>query len=262
MILTKNIFCYNDSNIKRHYKTITAIISYYNHDKERKAIQETWMQKNNHGTNKFLFFIGRNDTNKTLQIKENHIYLPFQEKYRKLTTKILYAFLFIHFKYEYDYIIKVDDDVYLNMECLYNTINQYTKKYDGKKTAVYMGKFVRQFAIKNKRNKWYEPKWLGKYPSYAIGPTYILSKKAVNFIYKKTLVKNTTFHRYVNEDVSIGIWFQHYGQEIKKIHVPNFVLLNKKYRKKNEKNIIIALHHVSYLQQYIYWKMRKKMMKC
>lgn len=134
LFLISNILNHTQSyKIKKrlYYKTVIAIISHFDHDKERKAIQETWMQKNNNETNKkFLFFIGRNDSKKIIIREENIIYLPFTENYRNLTTKVLYSFLFIHFTYDYDYIVKVDDDVYLDVDLLDRMIIKYTLKYN------------------------------------------------------------------------------------------------------------------------------------
>lgn len=119
-----------------------------------------------------------------------------------------------------------------------------------------MGKFVKQKAIKNKNNKWYESEWNGKYPMYALGPSYVLSRYTIQ---QYIVDKIHKLNRYINEDASMGIWVEKYSNETKKakrIHVPFFVTTAKVYRKKKQR--AVAIHHVLYRQQYIYWENYKE----
>jgi hypothetical protein len=99
---------------------------------ERKVIRETWLTPsyNNTGQVRHAFLIGTtNDEILTSQVKQEHadfgdiIQFSFYESYRNLTLKTLMGFKWAtEFCSNAHFIMKTDDDVYVNINRLFRTL--------------------------------------------------------------------------------------------------------------------------------------------
>ena len=138
---------------------------------------DTFEKKNIH----YLIIIGNTNLSEEYILQKNTLTVKVDDTYRGFPYKIIKTFNIINKLYNYDYIIKTDDDCLLNIDKLHD-IFDYVKKYD------YIGRL-------NNFKHQYNPNWnglnnkskyLGPYMNGATG--YVLSKKALETIinYKET----------------------------------------------------------------------------
>lgn len=128
-------------------------------------------------TNKFDYFIiiGNPDIDDDFKIDNNFLYVKVEDSYKQFPKKVLKTLYIIKQNFNYEYIIKSDDDCLLNLNIVQSILNTYSDKD-------YIG------CISNSKYD-YTPYWnnlnnladyRGPYMNGAIG--YILSKKALNII--------------------------------------------------------------------------------
>lgn len=144
----------------------------------RSAIRRTWGK-----VIKPLFIMGLTD-NETMRFVANEAKLfndiiveDFVDSYMNLTIKTAFAMKhFIrHFKNS-KYFLKIDDDVLLNTDNLYNYLRN-----ENPETNAIIG--ARGMAIKphrDRESKWYVPHWLygnESFPQYVDGPVYLIPGK-------------------------------------------------------------------------------------
>jgi hypothetical protein len=105
-----------------------------------------------------------------------------QDCYSCLTKKVLGFFLAVHNEFTADWVVKVDDDVYMSPQRLPLAVQQWDQMGAG-----YVGCFqhgdVFSEARDKKSEKWFEPAWplLGKhYALYAFGSIYAVSGAVIN----------------------------------------------------------------------------------
>lgn len=110
--------------------------------------------------------------------------LPMLESYSSLTLKTYLYFKMVMFSYEVDYILKIDDDVYLQLPRVPAVVQQW--KETGKD---YVGCFFQQSPVianpQTQYPKWFEPQHMlfpGSYLTYARGSLYALSYQALTWI--------------------------------------------------------------------------------
>lgn len=112
---------------------LILVLSKFSNLENRQAIRETW---GNHSDDRFkvIFVFGKElDEKSNEKIKEEHDKYGdvFQdetmEQYRTVTMKLISSlkWIFDHCAH-YDYLVKLDDDVYLNREKLYDHVSSLT----------------------------------------------------------------------------------------------------------------------------------------
>jgi hypothetical protein len=159
-----------------------------------KAIQNTWAKKLREKNIPYFFISGDN-----LDIDAPFIHISeFVESYEQLPLKTYYI-LKESLKYEYDLLIKTNDDTLLNIDLLDKNILQYD--YIGKFNDPVYAPTIHYFKC---NEKFRVPKQATKH-RYAEGGMYILSKKSVEKIV--SVPKNdfiNTPENYKGEDVTVG----------------------------------------------------------
>ncbi|KAI5082176.1 hypothetical protein GOP47_0001919 [Adiantum capillus-veneris] len=101
-----------------------------------------------------------------------------------------------------DFYVKVDDDVYLNIDELGKLLRSYSEK-----PRAYVGCMKAGDVISEEGQRWYEKEWWkfgdGKsYFRHAAGQFYIVSRTIAQYIY----VNRDLLHAYAHEDISVGSW--------------------------------------------------------
>lgn len=154
---------------------------------KRHALRLTWLSLVNHEVAKYYFVIGskqvaENNEN-VLLTEESHysdlLILPdVEEGYDLLTTKLLASFSWMSKHLDFEFLLKVDDDSYVDIRQL---VRELSRKTDTKN--LYWGYFNGHAQVKQK-GKWAEQNWnlCDHYLPYARGGGYILSRRLVHYL--------------------------------------------------------------------------------
>ncbi|XP_071053208.1 beta-1,3-galactosyltransferase 6-like [Onthophagus taurus] len=172
---------------------------------------------------KYYFIIGdenlpKNVTEKLIleqSTQKDIIFVPVKDNYDNLTLKMMEAFCYLHnrlsFYFDFNYIMKFDDDIFVNVEELGQELIQIEAKYlklklnsykklntkylsvnlqsngrnIGENYKLYWGFMIGNSQI-YKNGKYKESNWIlcDYYIPYALGGGYILSKAIINFFVK------------------------------------------------------------------------------
>lgn len=127
--------------------------------------------------------------------------LPIEEAYLSLTNKTLTFFRQAIATWDVDYVMKVDDDVYLRVDRVPLAVLQWKER-----AADYIGCMKRGPIFKTPNMKWYEPQHslIGdNYFTHCWGTTYVLSGRAAAMIGG---VNPQNLRFFANEDVTVGAW--------------------------------------------------------
>jgi len=142
------------------------------------------------------------------------IILPsVEDSYASLTDKVLTAFVTVDEEWDFNYLLKVDDDSFVNLQALIRELENSNYK-DG----LYWGYFDGRAPV-FKNGKWAETNYLlcDRYLPYALGGGYVLSANLVNYLARNA----DDLQQYVSEDVSVGTWLGSVGG-VHRIHDSRF----------------------------------------
>lgn len=132
----------------------------------------------------------------------------FQDSFHNLTVKVLRSIVWAKKHYQFDYLIKCDDDTFIQIDRLVRALRQMNcPRY------LYWGYFTGK-GRPDLIGKWAERQWYlcPHYIPYAMGGGYVLSRQLVNVIANLSHVLQI----YNNEDVTVGLWMAPYN--ITRIH--------------------------------------------
>ncbi|KAL4712251.1 hypothetical protein ACJJTC_011112 [Scirpophaga incertulas] len=191
--------------------------------KEKKGFPTTVVKEDieiNHGTTnpefKLVFLLGQpyssNDTEVQSKIDEevtkygDVIQEGFIDSYNNLTLKSIMMLKWITNKCNDSvrYILKTDDDMYINVPSLVMNLKNRSKEYDAQVSNGYRGKEYLLIGdlicgarpVLDSKNKWYSPRYMygGRvYPRYLSGTGYVFSGAAAHSLYAAAL-KTNYFH--------------------------------------------------------------------
>ena len=185
----------------------------------RKAIRETWLSVKNDKVQHF-FLVGTKDLNVEIiqdlqQEKAAYqdliILSSVAESYESLTNKVLEGFKWLVSNYQFNFLLKIDDDSYVRISGLLDSLSQQPQE------RLYWG-FFKGGANVFKKGKWREEDWFlcDTYLPYARGGGYILSSDLVHY-----LAASASFlQQYKSEDVSVGLWLS--PLKINRVHDTRF----------------------------------------
>ena len=183
---------------------IIVMITICEKNKDRIANQITALQKNTSKDIVPVFVYGADDI--TTNIPHNNIQLKeVEERYTNLYKKIILGLEYINSHFDYDYILKIDDDTLVNYNLLKEV--QWNQDYVGRSHNNFSKNVIDidlpMFNIKKNINL-YPPQFNEPF-SFMTGDFYALSKKAVNYVLeKKEYLKEFKENSYVCEDQLIG----------------------------------------------------------
>lgn len=138
-----------------------------------------------------------NVVTKDFLILEDH-----EEGYDELPKKTKLFFSMAIARWDADFFLKIDDDVYINLDRLGAMLAAHQHK-----ARVYLGCMKSGEVFTEAGQKWHEPEWwkFGDakfYFRHATGQVYGLSKALAQYV----SVNREILHEYRNEDVSLGSW--------------------------------------------------------
>ena len=193
---------------QNRYTLFILVLSSIENVQRRKAIRETWLsQTQKLSSVDYKFVIGhREDPTLEEQIESEQrqhadiLLLPsITDNFDLLTHKMLEALKWVNTNVRADFLLKCDDDTFVQISALLDTIREEQLP----STRLYWGYFRGRASIK-RSGKWAEQDWnlCDKYLPFAFGGGYILSSDLVSYI-----VSNWRYLRlFKNEDVTIGAW--------------------------------------------------------
>jgi galactosylxylosylprotein 3-beta-galactosyltransferase len=176
---------------KPKYRLIVLILSSPDNLERRDTIRKTWLADRGHSAMvRHFFVIGTQDIlpeqRNTLQSEKEKfddlLLLPkLQDSYGTLTKKVLYSFKGVYERYNFDYLLKCDDDSYVLVHKFLKELDRWQNK--GTRRELYWGFFNGRAQVK-RSGPWKETDWIlcDYYLPYALGGGYVLSYNLVKFI--------------------------------------------------------------------------------
>ncbi|KAL1116874.1 hypothetical protein AAG570_005343 [Ranatra chinensis] len=183
------------------YLLVIAVLSASDHAQQREAIRQTWGGRLNRAVRLF-FVVGAAPSRLEHNLKAEHeangdlLRVQAPESYRGLTRKLLDTLKRLHADYRFDYLLKVDDDSFVQLDGLIEELR-------GLEGPLYWGYFQGRGTV-FQEGRWKETNWFlcDRYLPYAYGGGYVLSHNLVQFI-----VQNADMlSEYNSEDVSVATW--------------------------------------------------------
>ncbi|XP_060567636.1 beta-1,3-galactosyltransferase 1-like [Ruditapes philippinarum] len=197
------------------------ILTVHKNFEQRDVIRRTWLSysKNNTGNVRYAFLLGKpaNDDLHEKVVQENNVYHDiikedFVDTYMNLTYKTIMGFKWVvTFCPKAKYILKTDDDMYINVPNFVNYVNT-----SGVELENHVVGSCEKIAspIRNTDSKWYASKESYKerrFPGYCSGTGYITSFNIVNKIFAIS-PKIPFFHL---EDIYVGLCLRKIGGSVK-----------------------------------------------
>ena len=254
------------SSSSERYKFIVFIITAPDHADHRAVLREkSWAGYNWKGKNgrpvegwKYMFVVGRSESQKLMSRleKEAEIYKDLiiadnLDSYHNLVLKVLWILDHSLHNYDYDYLIKADDDTFINIQLL----NEYVSRLKYKKLFYGGVKVVQSQVFRKGRYGVSKELWEPDvYSPYCSGSGYILGSDSVREMLR---VYNTGVQPvFFVEDAYMGALAYHSGI-IKPEHINGFYW-HQKYGC-SDKNALL-MHYVklemleNFMNRYIQGK--------
>lgn len=226
---------------KSKFRLVILILSSPDNLERRATIRKTWLAQKQADV-KHLFVIGTlnilPEQRVTLQSEKhkfNDILLlsRLPDSYATLTKKVLYAFKEVYEYYEFNFLMKCDDDSF----ALTHKILKELDKWENKRTKkeLYWGFFNGKAQVK-RSGPWKETDWIlcDYYLPYALGGGYVLSYNLVKFI----ALNMDILKLHKAEDVSVGLWLA----PLANIERKHDVRFDTEYRSRGCSNQYIVTH--------------------
>ncbi|TYJ19622.1 hypothetical protein E1A91_A09G204000v1 [Gossypium mustelinum] len=216
---------------KKRLLAVIGIITTFGRKKNRDAIRKAWMgsgaalRKLEEKGIVVRFVIGRSANRRDSldrEIDNEHrqtddiIVLNQVEAPEECSNKIKFFFVHAVESWDAEFYVKVNDDVYVNIDTLGATLSAHSDK-----PRVYMGCMKSGQVFSEPTHKWYEPDWwkFGDAKSYfrhASGEIYAISSALAQFI----SINRSILRIYAHDDVSAGSWF--IGLDVKHVDERKF----------------------------------------
>jgi len=174
------------------------VISSPNHFQQREAIRKSWGISNKEVVLSFLVGVSKDDETQRQVLKESEenediIVNNIIDTYENLSLKTLSAFnWFLHFCNKSEFLLKVDDDMFVQVEKVLDKVRETIKQSQKKKLI--MGNISRNWKpVRNPQSKYFitEAQYSEeRYPDFATGPSYLVSKAALRDIYQHAMELN------------------------------------------------------------------------
>ncbi|KAJ3694961.1 hypothetical protein LUZ60_000338 [Juncus effusus] len=189
-----------------------GVFSNANNFKRRMAIRRTWMQFDHvrSGSVVVRFFVGlhKNQIVNEELWREARTYgdiqlMPFVDYYSLITWKTIGICLFGTNIVSAKYVMKTDDDAFVRVDEILSSLKRINVT-DG---LLYGKMNFESQPHRDPDSKWYitPEEWPEeKYPPWAHGPGYIISRNIAKMVYKRH--KKGSLKMFKLEDVAMGIW--------------------------------------------------------
>ncbi|XP_008547614.1 beta-1,3-galactosyltransferase 6 [Microplitis demolitor] len=235
----------NNSQLKKQkYRLLILILTAPDNMKERVTLRKTWLSDKSDNV-KHLFVIGTEnlqlENHETLQSEQlkfkDLLLLPkLRDAYGTLTKKVLQSFKRIIDEYDFDYLLKVDDDSFVLIHKL--LVNLDTWEAKGYRKELYWGFFNGKAQVK-RHGAWKESEWnlCDYYLPYAVGGGYVLSYNLVKYI----AMNADNLRLFNSEDVSVGLWLS----AVANIERRHDIRFDTEYRSRGCSNDYLITHKQS-----------------
>lgn len=231
------------------FSLLVLVISSPGNTAIRNVIRNTWLSVSQKNHNfKALFVLGNRNLNSKDEyeismeknLHDDILFLPIFDSYSSLTSKVLKSIVFSHKHFRFDYILKCDDDTFVDLE---RVLEELHEKAD---PSLYWGFFDGRAQVQTK-GKWAEADYrlCDRYIPYALGGGYILGKSLVDFIAKNA----HQLQLYTSEDVAVGAWLA--GTTARRIHDARF---DTEWRSRGCSNKYLVTHKQTMADMKIKWK--------
>ena len=190
----------------------------------RAAARRTWMTLYSKLPNVTItpkFIIGNKELPRRKKDEIEHEMTTYQDiilldnlvdSYFNLTNKLLQGLVRVHKNHHFDYLIKCDDDSFVQIDRLVNALHKMgcpPRLYWG----YFMGKGFPEYTGKFEEKKWF---LCPHFVPYALGGGYVLSWQLVDLVVHLSVV----LQLYNNEDVTVGLWMAPFN--VQRIHDVRF----------------------------------------
>ena len=202
--------------IKKNWKLVVLVMSVLNGKTRRDGIRETWMKKYRENVSDVFvkFSIGTDGLSSQDMKKltsedatyDDLLLLPhLHDSYNNLTRKVLQSFVVLDKHYNFTYLLKCDDDSFVNMDAVLRDLNQRKSNL-----KYYWGYFLNVSKV-HAGGRYKETNWFlcDTYLPYAIGGGYVLSHDLIRLI----AANSDKLTLYNCEDVSVGTWLSPFDIE-------------------------------------------------
>ncbi|XP_042064846.1 beta-1,3-galactosyltransferase 7-like [Salvia splendens] len=222
----------NQEPVRKKAFMVIGINTAFSSRKRRDSVRETWMPQGDKlrrlEDEKGIvvrFMIGHSATSNSILDRaldseeaqhKDFLRLEHVEGYHELSAKTKIFFATAVAKWDADFYVKVDDDVYVNLGTFAATLARHRSK-----PRVYIGCMKSGPVLAQKSVKYHEPEYWkfgedgNKYFRHATGQIYAISKDLATYI----SINQHILHKYANEDVSLGSWL--IGLEVEHIDERN-----------------------------------------
>ena len=210
---------------RHHHRLLIGVLSARHHRRHRDTIRETWGSRLPSGV-KVLFAVGSTGcpeeqrtqwacklphpapdakeaklSRELREEAERHgdvVLVDMVDTYRGLPQKLRLLYRHLRRHHRYDYVLKVDDDTYVNPERALRHIAAAEVPLEG----AWFGHMRCDWGV-NRDGKWAEPDYTaGRYPCFGGGGGNVLTSDLAGWVGDNAGV----LRDYQGEDVSMGIW--------------------------------------------------------
>ena len=236
---------------------------------ERQTLRKTFLNKyiGNGGNVRYVFLLGRNFNSENQTALENEsltfgdlLQENFIDTYHNLTLKTIMGFKWVS-KYcrNARFVLKVDDDVFVNVENLLRATEQYGVALQSSIGGLCVRGSVPYRGSGSKWDVTLEEYPNKTYPPYCSGTGYITSTKVASDIYD--ISRSSKVHYLKIEDAYIGICAKHLGYRMTNIYGFGVQGNERLYNAKIGQNkcTIITVHPVTASQIERLWNVKCKM---
>ncbi|KAK7100013.1 beta-1,3-galactosyltransferase 5-like [Littorina saxatilis] len=247
---------------------IIIITSSPDHFELRSEIRKTWCDTKNASADVWqcVFLVGQTlDENIRTRLKDESqrhrdiLRGNYLDSYRNLTMKVMHGLAWLTTKCEAPYVLKTDDDCYVNTLLLWQFLVHHNKQTTGLYAGNMVVKTHKRKVIRDPNEKWsvsvedYRPEY---YPMYASGSGY-----AISFDVVTKLVEESQFIKPIpNEDAYIGIVMDRLG--VQPTLSGRFTLSSTGLRVCNFKYIFVAHGVLAGVHQEMHNKMLAAQTEC
>ncbi|XP_064546782.1 uncharacterized protein LOC135434213 [Drosophila montana] len=238
-------------------RLLVLITSAQTHSDARMSIRQTWGHYGVRRDISMAFVVGRgtNETVNAALSQENFMYGDlirgnFIDSYNNLTLKTISSLEWVDQHCQRaKYILKTDDDMFINVPRLLSFLKQLEKR---KQKRAIFGRLAKKWKpIRNKKSKYYvstDQFPASVFPSFTTGPAYVMTGEVVHDLYVRSL---KTVYLKLEDVFTTGIVAQSLG--IERLHVNEFVNRRISFNPCNIRNAI-SVHMIKSNEQFDLWK--------
>lgn len=215
-----------------------GVMSTLEASERRENIRLTWGSSAKHPPSvDYSFFLEAEDeqASKEEQLKYNDlIYVDTQSDYRTSVIKTYKILEYSHIHLDCRFILKADDDTFVNVMPLVQELQQMCRHHDCRRAKLYIGQMNQSGAIKalhmpdGQPSQYYNAPYhtrtgLEYYPHYMVGGGYIVTQDiAAGLVAVNSFVGLKVFHL---EDANFGFWLS--PLDVHYVNHPQFSVLGQ-----------------------------------